>query len=535
MGLLLLGILLSTPVLLLILYIRLNDSRLKSIPPDALAVSPKRWTEADVRSTAARLDKAPLSVRDQLGPRTGRRYIVVGGVSIRILLIVVRCVYCVYQAGFLGGWIVNQLLERGEDPKRIRVLDLRTPTRKDLLVGAAKEVHFIQVNVSNAVDVQAAFSLPWPTTSTSNFKEAAPPPLTVFHTAANIRFYERHPALVGSSAKVNVVGTQNIVNAARKAGATVMVYTSSGSVGVHRSRFWLWPWEKLPKYFVQVINDEEGRLPKRHEEFFSNYAVTKRGAERIVRDADKTVTGVVTGDEGVVLRTGCIRPGNGVFGPRGDMLVGAYLVRQTNPTWISSVMQSFTYVENCAVAHLNYEQRLIELASRNSSKKCPDIGGQAFTIADPGPTPTYGDVYDALTTLTDGECHFPNMSPTAMLLLAHLVELYYLSRYFLPAWAAWLLPPINGDLINLQPSLFALTSVHLLFDDARARLGPEEGGLGYRGAWTTLEGVVKTFKEHKSGVGGSEERSGDAGVSFGFGMARAQRGVGRVREKVVAG
>jgi len=74
------------------------------------------------------------------------------------------------------------------------------------------------------------------------------------------------------------------------------------------------------------------------------------------------------------------------------------------------------------------------------------------------------------------------------------------------------LPAITGSLLNLQPALFALTSVHLIFDDSRARLPPEKGGLGYSGAWTTLEGLHKTYEEHKSGVGRSEMRSADAGV-----------------------
>lgn len=69
-----------------------------------------------------------------------------------------------------------------------------------------------------------------------------------------------------------------------------------------------------------MINDDDALLPKRHEDFFSNYAVTKREAERRVRAADKSTSGKT------VLRTGCIRPGNGVYGPGGDMLCGASLI-----------------------------------------------------------------------------------------------------------------------------------------------------------------------------------------------------------------
>ncbi|KAG5335976.1 hypothetical protein C0989_012460 [Termitomyces sp. Mn162] len=428
--------------------------------------------------------------------------------------------------GFLGGWIVASLLERGENPNCIRILDIRPPVRKDLIEAQNKGVAFITVDVCNSTAVEAAFNAPWPSSVSSPLPE-----LTIFHTAANIRFYERYEMFLSRSANVNVRGTENVVNSARSAGATILIYTSSGSVAIHRSHFFLWPWEKKPKSFVQIINDDEATLPKRHDEFFSDYAVTKLQADRIVRAADRTSSGMSRR-----LRTGCIRPGNGVFGPRGDMLCGAYLVRQTNPTWIANIMQSFCYVENCTLAHLCYEQRLIELQGDSTN---PDIGGQAFVVADPGPVPTYGDVYTTLETLTDGECTFPNLSPTLLLFIASFIEWYYVARHLLTinfgSFVETLLPPLNGDLINLQPSLFALTSVHLIFDDSRARLPPEKGGLGYQGLWTTFEGLYKTVQEHRSGVGRSGRRSDLAGISLGLGLGRAQKAVVEVNDKVMDG
>jgi hypothetical protein len=180
---------------------------------------------------------------------------------------------------------------------------------------------------------------------------------------------------------------------------------------------------------------------------------------------------------------------------------------------------------------LCYERCLIDIAEGVDN---PDIGGQAFMITDPGPPPTYGDIYVGLETLSNGETHFPSMSPTAMLLLAQVLELYYLSRYFLTVSAfsvlrsiGAILPPLGGDIVNMQPSLFLLTSVHLVFDDSRARLSPQKGGLGYKGLWTTLDGVCKTVDEHQKAEQKGEERSGSGGVSFGFGLVKAQRGVDR--------
>ncbi|RDB30342.1 3 beta-hydroxysteroid dehydrogenase/Delta 5--_4-isomerase type 2 [Hypsizygus marmoreus] len=504
------GIAFILPPILFVLYIWLNDRKLTSLPADARAFSPTRCTPDSIRSLAAQLAESPaISINEQLPPKTGRRYIVVGG------------------GGFLGGWIVSSLLERGEDPLHIRIVDIRAPVREDLA-----SIPFIQLDVSDATAVHAAFTAPWP--SSSPFS----PELTIFHTAANIRFYERHPSLLPPSTRVNVLGTSNVLAAARAAGASILIYTSSGSIAVRSSRFLLWPWESAPEHFIQVLNDDEKQLPKRHEDFFSNYAVTKMQADQLVRAADGS-----SSEGGKVLRTGCIRPGNGVYGPRGDMLCGAYLVRGTNPTWISNILQSFCYVENCALAHLLYEQRLIDLLSpEEEKKKNPDIGGQAFMIADPGPIPTYGDVYATLTELTDGECTFVHMQPTLMLLVAYMIEAYYLSRHFFLSsgypffkLAATLLPPIKGDIINLQPSLFALTSVHLIFDDSRARLPPEKGGLGYKGAWTTMEGLYKTAEEHRNGVGRAGRRSDLAGVSLGFGFGKAERGVKKASEKLADG
>ncbi|KAJ4468836.1 NAD(P)-binding protein [Lentinula aciculospora] len=575
----------------LYIYIRANDRKLHSIPARALKISPKRVTEEDVEELKEQMhEQSATDAGAVISRKTGRRYIVVGG------------------AGFLGGWIVIQLLQRGEDPKNIRVLDIRLPARHDLKYGIGKDVDYLVVDISDREAVQNAFRKPWLVVAASS--GSAYIPLTIFHTAANIRFYERSLSLFHYSTKVNVDGTQNVIDAALEIDAfgaslssassintssystdsTVLIYTSSGSVAVRATRFLLWPWENEPENFVQNLDDNDVLLPTEHKQFFSNYAHSKYLAERRVRAADRSISPQSTrnytldsdftstlGTESNSripvrrLRTGCIRPGNGVFGPGGDMLCGAYLVRKTNPTWISNIVSHFVYVENCAAAHLCYERRLIDIEEQQGSScsstrtsNLPDIGGQAFTIADPGLPPTYGDVYLTLETLTNGQTFFPELSPTLMLLIAYIIEFYYLGRAYLLSYHPLssvsgnpfsklasklifalgnLLPPMNKDLVNLQPSLFNLTMVHLIFDDSRARLDPELGGLSYRGKWNTIEGLWRTWDAHEKGVNlvngvegvnrsGTDIRSDGAGVSFGFGMIRAQRGVGKVVERV---
>ncbi|KZT41614.1 NAD(P)-binding protein, partial [Sistotremastrum suecicum HHB10207 ss-3] len=502
------------------LYLSKINGVMSRMTPEALSLSPNRWTSKEIQEAYEAYVASPVPVQDSLPPKTGRRYIVVGG------------------SGFLGGWIVVHLLARGEKPSHIRIIDMREPTRSDLTTGDASKVAFFKANITNPDEVEAAFLAPWP----ADVGREKSSPLTVFHTAANIRFYERALFLVPHSARVNIDGTRNILAASRKAGASILVYTSSGSVAIQRTKYWIWPWQSIPKHFVQVLNDDDLRSPKEHSNFWSNYAYTKTKAERSVRDADKSVT-----DQGSLLRTGCIRPGNGVYGPgklRGDILAGAYLIRKVNPTWVTGMIQSFVYVENVSLSHLCYEQRLIELES--SPSRNPDIGGQAYMITDPNPPITFGDLYKALNLLSNGETVFPAVPPIVMLVLAHAFELWYLARARLlgvapitrnsPAWMrifAKIFPPLGGDLVNLQPSLFPLTSVHLLFDDSRAKLSPSAGGLGYNPPFTTMTGLCKLCHDYLHGARKPEERqAAGGGVSLGFGLPKAERGVEKVAEKL---
>ncbi len=82
---------------------------------------------------------------------------------------------------YVGGWIVLHLLQRGEDPSHIRILDNRAASRTDLLKGPASKVQFIQVDITDPAATTAAFLAPWPKPHISTA------PLTVFHTAAVMR------------------------------------------------------------------------------------------------------------------------------------------------------------------------------------------------------------------------------------------------------------------------------------------------------------------------------------------------------------
>ncbi|KAK7036576.1 hypothetical protein VNI00_011509 [Paramarasmius palmivorus] len=474
----------------LALYINLNDRAFTDIPPQVLAFVQKRWTNDDLEGVVKHLQgKGAQSLaekkRAQTPPKTGRRYIVTGG------------------SGFVGGWLVIQLLERGEDPQNIRILDVRPPNRRDFTSGPAKDVPFVKVDITNKEDVVAAFSAPWPTTDSSE--------VTVFHTAAVIRFHERHPSLLPLSEKVNIQGTQNVIDAAKAIGATVLISTSSASVAhwwPGRLFFFPWEWPRIFGWFglerrlpglkhVMILGDQEGggpneeqrgRLPQAAEEFCTVYSYTKVVAEKLVRAADKSLTH----SNGKVLRTGALRPGNAIYGPGSDMYEFFLANGKENVSFSNHCVTNSCHVENIALAHLLYEQRLVH------GKGSPDIGGQAFTITDPGPSAISGDIQDTIAyfvkQFSGGKMEYAakKVSPTFLLLIAYFIETWYLARQRLGA----IIPSVPGTLIPLQPSTLGLNMIHPLVDDSRARLPAEKGGLGYVGVVDTLEGLGRCVKEY---------------------------------------
>jgi hypothetical protein len=98
-----LSILLSL-LILVALYIVINDSKIRLTPKEATKHSPTRWTDEDL---ARFMDSDPpqvdLVAGGYLGEQTGRRYIIVGGV--RILLS-----FCYHGHSLIQlGWLFRRL------------------------------------------------------------------------------------------------------------------------------------------------------------------------------------------------------------------------------------------------------------------------------------------------------------------------------------------------------------------------------------------------------------------------------------------
>lgn len=219
------------------------------------------------------------------------------------------------SAGLVGGFIVLQLLARGQAPESIRILDIREAERNDMLAGPATKVDFVRTDITSRASIKAAFDKPW-------HPSVASLPLTVFHTAAVIIPSDRSELLYGFPKAVNVLGTRNVMDIAKEAGADIFSSTSSGSIAIRPVNPWVAPWARSPRNFWQVLDERDYFEPLRaHGDFFGNYPASKAAAERIVCEAN------IDG-----FQTGCIRPVNGVYGNPTDNTVGDPLARSVLPT-----------------------------------------------------------------------------------------------------------------------------------------------------------------------------------------------------------
>lgn len=148
-------------------------------------------------------------------------------------------------------------------------------------------------------------------------------------------------------------------------------------------------------------------------------------------------------------------------------------------------MQSFVHGINCALAHLQLESVLAEKGSHASPQ-----AGRPFCVTDPNPPIYYGDLYGLLSKLAATPFRLVSLPPVPFVLVSYLVEFYTLLPYRLPRGLARFVPQLRGDIKHLQPGLFSICT-HLVADNADSGMPVGEGGLGYRGVLTTLEGMCQ--------------------------------------------
>jgi UDP-glucose 4-epimerase len=177
--------------------------------------------------------------------------------------------------GFIGSHLADALAARGDE---VLVLDDFSSGKRENLADAVKAgVGVIELDVADAPAVFAAIE---------EFK-----PQSVFHLAAQIDV-RRSMADPGFDARLNVVGTVNVLEAAARADASRLVFTSTGGAiygeGENRT-------DELP--FAETARCEP----------FSVYGQSKLAAEGYVEFFSRTRG----------LSAGTVRLGN-VYGPRQD-------------------------------------------------------------------------------------------------------------------------------------------------------------------------------------------------------------------------
>jgi hypothetical protein len=108
-----------------------------------------------------------------------------------------------------------------------------------------------------------------------------------FSPAAIIHFFDRMPI------RVHLGGTQNVVNACKAVGMTVLIATSSScTAGLYRPATLIWSFRTTVNpstHLFQVIKDETVIL-EAHAEACGYYVHTKIPSERIITAVDKART-----------------------------------------------------------------------------------------------------------------------------------------------------------------------------------------------------------------------------------------------------
>ncbi len=233
-------------------------------------------------------------------------------------------------AGYVGSALVQRLLDHG---LKVHSLDLAPQAIEH------PRLKVFQGDLRFGSEIEAAF-------------EGVD---TVFHTAALINLLSLYrPAERRLVYEVNCTGTENVVRAARAAGAGALVHTSTFNVVLDR-----------------VLNDKDESLPYavRTRDLYSQ---TKIAAERIALGADS--------DGG--LRTCALRPG-GVWGcDTRSLMINSFLTSLAQGKFKVMIGSGRATMDNTHIDNLIDAQLLAARALRQPPQTA---GGQAYFITDNEP------------------------------------------------------------------------------------------------------------------------------------------------------
>ena len=326
-------------------------------------------------------------------------------------------------SGFLGQHLVEHILTKDWDAK-VRIFDIRPPQN----AISHPRVEFFQGNICSVDDLV----------------KACDGVQTIFHTASppegrGRQLYEM----------VNVTGTNNVIEAAKRAKVPQIVFTSTASVvfdGHH------------------VVNGDE-TMPY-VTSFLDPYIETKIIAEKAILKAN--------GQGG--LKTCALRP-SGIFGPRDAQawpgIIEAGKKGQSKyQLGNGENLMDWTFVENVAHAHCIAAEKLAE---ENSP-----AAGEAFFITNNEPLP-FWDMPKIVWKSLGYDTPRITIPAFLILIIAWLMDMI-----------VWILSPIK----TIKPSLtyfrVVLATTSRSFSSAKAKKL-----LGYEPIFSLAEGISKSLDYFK--------------------------------------
>jgi len=283
-----------------------------------------------------------------------------------------------------------------------------------------------------------------------------------------MKYWERGDRLYDLSRRINVGGTQNVIDAALASKAEMVVSTSSGIVSL--------PYHNLLNVFSKRSYRLSDKVEFPEPVMPSVYIRSKRESEQVVRQAH--------GKSG--LKTVAIRASHGVRSPKGFSydLMQKIQKDPTHKDLTLNFAHSYICVQDLAASHLCAEDAL--------RRDVAGVGGGAFLVTGKNEqTPlTFRDNRKIWHHyLGKGDIKFEEHNNLVIYIVAQCVEKYL----FLCSLFNY--KPNLGELEMNQPALWSVISTDVVTDDSRAK-----ALLNYKPQWTaeqTMKWCVETFQQQQ--------------------------------------
>jgi sterol-4alpha-carboxylate 3-dehydrogenase (decarboxylating) len=338
--------------------------------------------------------------------------------------------------GFLGHHLVNELYNNVAGNPDIAVLDL------DINRNRHPSARYFAIDITQRMEVAKLFD--------------HVRPQVVFHTVSPNPFEVDRSLLE----KVNVVGTQNLIEAAKSIGTVrAFVFTSSSSL-VHNQR----------QPLIQATEDLPVLFYPDQPEFYSH---TKALAEKIVLSANR--------EAGML--TASLRPAS-MYGPWDGIMTtnitNQVLSGRANYRFgTGSYLFDTIYVENCTHAQLLLARALVKAAPLAPPSNDVRIEGEAFVVSNDEPVP-FWDVQRLVADIAG----LPIKDEDVRCIPIWLV----MTVAVLGEWAYWIF-----SLGKRQPMLKSW-GVRIITMERTFRIDKAKQRLGYRPKFSNREGWERALE-----------------------------------------